>query len=111
MRIFWFADLLTVVVRTWKLLQDLRDTARADGAAAFADSEAQALLHRDGADELASDLDVVAGHDHLGALGQVRHAGHVGGAEVELRTVAVEERGVTAAFLLGQDVDLAEELG
>ena len=35
----------------------------------------------------------------------------VGGAEVELRTIAIEERGVTAALFLGQDVDLALELG
>ena len=55
-------------------------------------------------------LDVVAGHDHLDALGQVRLAGHVGRAEVELRAVAAEERGVAAALVLGQDVDLGREL-
>ena len=33
-----------------------------------------------------------------------------GGAEVELRTIAIEERRVTAAFFLRQDVDLALEL-
>src|ERR1700757_1304495 len=37
-------------------------------------------------------------------------SGHVGGAEVELRTVVVEERRVPAALVLGQDVDLALEL-
>jgi len=37
-------------------------------------------------------------------------AGHVGGAEVELRTIAGEERRVTAAFLLRQHVHLALEL-
>ena len=41
----------------------------------------------------------------------VHVAGHVGGAEVELRTVAVEERGMTAAFFAGQHVDLSLELG
>ena len=39
------------------------------------------------------------------------NAGHVSGAEVELRTIAIEERGVAAALFLGQDVNLAEELG
>ena len=43
--------------------------------------------------------------------GRSHYAGHVGGAEVELRAVAGEERGVTAAFFLGQDVDLGLELG
>ena len=42
---------------------------------------------------------------------RVHVAGHVGGPEVELRTVAVEERGVTAALFAGQDVDLSFELG
>ena len=55
--------------------------------------------------------DVVAGHAHFGAAQQVRSAGHVRRAEVELRTVAAEERRVTAAFLLAQDVDFALELG
>src|SRR5690606_8845846 len=36
---------------------------------------------------------------------------HVGGPEVELRTVVVEERRVPAALVLGQDVDLRLELG
>jgi hypothetical protein len=36
--------------------------------------------------------------------------GDVGRAEVELRTVAVEERRVTAALFLRQDVDLGLEL-
>src|SRR6204780_4320166 len=37
--------------------------------------------------------------------------GNVGGAEVELRPVVGEERGVTTALLLGQDVGLSLELG
>ena len=56
-------------------------------------------------------VDVVARHNHLGALGQLHDTGNVGGAEVELRTVVVEERGVAAALVLGQDVDGALELG
>ena len=56
-------------------------------------------------------LNVVARHNHLDALGQVSNTGNVGGAEVELRTIAIEERGVTATFILGKDVDLTLELG
>ena len=83
--------------------------------ATLADSELEALLHSDGVDELAGDGDVVARHSHLnlGAVGVgelLDIAGDVGGTEVELRTVASEERGVTATLLLGEDVDLAEEL-
>ena len=51
------------------------------------------------------------GHDHLDALGQVRDAGHVRRAEVELRAVAGEERRVAAALLLLEDVHLGLELG
>ena len=55
--------------------------------------------------------DVVARHYHLYALGQLDGAGYVRGPEVELGTIAVEERGMTAAFILGQHVHLAVEVG
>src|SRR3954471_6982180 len=92
------------------LLDYLGHHPGADGPAAFADSEAKTLVHGDRLDQLDRHLDVVARHDHLGPLGEVRDAGHVGGAEVELRAVAVEERRVTAALLLLQAVDLRLEL-
>src|SRR3954468_12531785 len=94
-----------------ELLDDVGDHARADGAAALADREAQAGVHGDGLDQFDLHLDVVAGHDHLGALRQLGDTGHVRGPEVELRAVAVEERRVTAALLLLEDVDLRLELG
>ena len=53
---------------------------------------------------------VVARHDHLGAFRQHHFARHVGRAEVELRTVVGEERRVTAALVLRQDVDLGLEV-
>src|SRR4051812_36422322 len=77
---------------TTELLFDLRNDAGADGAATLADGEAQAGVHGDRLDQLDLHLDVVAGHDHLRALGQVGHAGHIRRAEVELRPVSVEER-------------------
>src|SRR5699024_133161 len=92
-------------------LEDLGDLAGADGAAALADGEAQALVHGDRLDELDAHLGVVARHDHLGALREGHDAGHVRGTEVELRTVVVEERRVTATLVLGQDVRLALEAG
>src|SRR5215213_10739313 len=92
------------------LLDYFGDHPRADGPAALAYSEAQPLVHGDRLDQLYGHLDVVARHDHLRALGKVRHPGHVGRPEVELRPVAVEERGVTATLLLLQAVHLGLEL-
>src|SRR3981081_1789155 len=93
------------------LLDDARDDTRADGAATFADREAELLFHRDRHDQVHFHRDVVARHHHFGAFGQMHDAGHVGGAEVELRPVGGEERGVTTALFLGQDVGLSLELG
>src|SRR5690349_9551899 len=93
------------------LLDDADDGAGTDGPATLADGEALADLDGDRGDELDAHLDVVAGHDHLGPIGQPDGAGHVGRAQVELGPVAVVEGGVPAALLLGQDVDLGGELG
>ena len=78
---------------------------------AFADGEAETLFHGDRADELDSHLDVVARHDHFNTFRQFDRARNVRRTEVELRTIALEERGVTAAFFLRQDVDFALEVG
>src|SRR6201991_1696617 len=94
-----------------ELLDDLGDPAGADGTATLPDREPQTLVHGHGLDQLHRDVGVVTGHHHLGAFRQRHHTGHVRGAEVELRTVVVEERRVAAALVLGQDVDLALELG
>src|ERR1700723_2078124 len=93
------------------LLDDLADGSGADGASAFADGEAQTLLHGDGGVQRDLKRDIVAGHAHLGACRKLRRSGYVGRAEVELRTVAVEERSVTAAFFLREHVHLALEVG
>src|SRR5262249_13138199 len=94
-----------------QLLDDRSDDAGADGAATLADREAKLLLHRNRHDQVHFHGDVVARHHHLGAFRQVHDTGHVGGAEVELRTVVGEERRVTAALFLGEDVSLSLELG
>src|SRR5690606_32458873 len=92
------------------LLDDLGHHAGADGAAALADGEAQALVHGDRRDQRHHHLDVVARHDHLHALRQLAGAGHVRGPEVELRAVTLEERSVAATLLLRQHVHLRLEL-
>ncbi|VGO76683.1 hypothetical protein SB00001_00337 [Klebsiella variicola] len=56
-------------------------------------------------------FDVVARHNHLYAFRQFDGASHVSSTEVELRTVAFEERSMTAAFVFGQDVHFRFELG
>src|SRR5437867_9508023 len=92
------------------LRHDARDGSGADGPATLADGEALAGLEGNRGDELDAHLDVVAGHDHLGAGRQADGARHVRRAQVELRAVAVVERRVPAALLLGEDVDLGAEL-
>src|ERR1700761_6221843 len=87
------------------LLDYLGDDSRADGATTLADGEAQALIHGDRLDQVDRPLDVVAGHHHLRALGQVGDTGHVRGPEVELRTVAGEEWSVATTLLLLQAID------
>src|SRR5450830_902810 len=67
-----------------QLLDDGSDHAGAHSLATFTDGEPQTFFHG---------------------------AGHVGRAEVELRTVVVEERGVAAAFILRQNVDFCGEVG
>src|SRR5436190_17356427 len=98
-----------VCLRKPGLRQDLGDDAGADGAATLADGEAHALLHRDRDDQLHRHRHVVARHHHL--LLDLAVAGHVRRAEVELRAIALEERRVTTALLLGQHIHLALELG
>src|SRR5690606_36821972 len=85
--------------------------ARTNGAAAFANCEAEALFHGDWLDQLNRHFGVVARHNHFGALWEGDNAGYVGGAEVELRTVVRVERVVTSAFVLRQDVDVSFEVG
>src|SRR6185312_6163395 len=93
------------------LLDDLTDRPSSHGPSALADSEPESLLHGHWRDQLNRQRHVVARHHHLRAAWQLRHARHIRGAEVELRTISLEERCMTAAFFLGQNVDLSLELG
>lgn len=94
----------------WKLhvigtIDDFDNPSDADGATVFANGEMHVLLQRNRAGELDGHLGVVAGHDLLDALGETDVSRHVRGADVELRTVAGEERFVGASFVPGEDVD------
>src|SRR6185437_6382014 len=90
MRIFCCATVSGSLVLP-SLLDDLGDSAGADGAAALADCEAQALVHGD-------------------RLNQLDGAGDVRRAEVELRPVRLDGRLVTPALVLREDVHLGLEL-
>src|ERR1700741_4412537 len=92
------------------LLDDLGDDTGADGTAAFADREAQTLFHRDRRNQLHRDRHVVARHHHFLVLRQLDRARHVRRTEVELRTVVVEERRVTTAFVLAQHLHFDREV-
>ena len=103
-----FQELLSIGER---LFGNLSYNACANGTAAFADSETLAFFHGDRGNELNCHFDIIARHAHFGAFRQGDVAGYVGGSEEELRTVAIEERGMTAAFIFGQYVYLGGEFG
>ena len=98
---------LSALLGRRRSLLDRGHTTGTNRAATLADREAEARLHGDRLDELNGDLGGVTRHDHVGALGEGDDAGHVRGAEVELRTVVREEGVVAPALFLLEDVDLA----
>ena len=92
------------------LLEDLGDDAGADGAAALADGELQALFARDRLISSTSISMLSPGITISTPSGSVDVAGHVGRAEVELRPVALEERRVAPALFLLEHVHLGLEV-
>src|SRR5437764_1388530 len=84
------------------LFDNVRNGSGAHGASAFANGKPQTFIHGDGRDQIDGQIHVVARHHHLGAFRQLRHTRHIRGAEVELRPVSFEERGVPPAFFLAQ---------
>lgn len=93
------------------LLGDFGNNAGADGLAAFADSEAQTLLHGNWGLQLYVKCHGIAGHDHFFVGWQLYFAGNIGGSEVKLRLVALKEWGVAASLFFGQDVNFALKFG
>src|SRR3989344_192678 len=89
------------------LLKNFRYHAGTYRVSAFADSESHLLFHSYGRNQLHGELHGVAGHDHFFAGWQSHVTGDVSGSDIELRFVSGEERRMTAAFLLGQDVNFS----
>src|SRR6185437_2192578 len=94
-----------------RLLNNFRNGSRTHGPSAFADGEPQSLLHGYRRDQFDGQGHVVARHHHLRPARQLRHSRHVRGAEVELRTITLEERRMPPAFFLRQHVNFGLELG
>src|SRR6185312_5345164 len=106
----------TIIVPTCRrairaLFQNLRDNPGTNGTATFSNSEPELFFHSDRRDQLDRHLRVVTGHHHLHTTRQLHVSGYVRGAEVELRPVALEERGMPSALFLIQYVDFGLELG
>src|SRR5690606_7698353 len=93
------------------LSDGLGNHAGTNGTATFANREAQTVFHGDRSDQGDNQFHVVARHNHFHAFGQLAGTGYVSSTEVELRTVAFEERSVTTAFILAQHVHFSFELG
>ena len=84
----------------FELLDDGNYTAGTNGSAAFTDSEGKTLLHSYGMDQFDGHLYVITRHAHLCASRQFANAGNVGGSEVELWSVVVEEWSMTSTLVL-----------
>ena len=94
----------------FELLDDGNYTAGTNGSAAFTDSEGKTLLHsdRDGSVRWSS-LRYHQACTSLCLPAGSHNAGNVSCSEVELRSVVVEERCMTATLILGQNVNLSGE--
>src|ERR1700694_1822337 len=111
MRIFWGTVVLVSSALSWScLFLDAGDSAGTDCATAFADRQAHPVLDRDRGDQLDAHLDVVPGHAHLHAVRKADGTRDVGGPDVELRTVPVEERRMASTLVLAEHVHLGLEL-
>src|SRR5579884_882399 len=95
---------------TSSLFFDAHADASTNGAATLTNGEMHALFHRYRLDQLDGHLDVIARHHHLHPLRQLDGSGDVGGANVELRAIAVEEGRMPPPLFLGEHVDLRLEL-
>src|SRR5262249_17237196 len=87
------------------LIQNLDHATGADGYVAFADGEPNSLPDGNRRDQLDLDRDVVPRHNHFHAIRQLHSTGDISGTEIKLWPVIGEERSVTSAFLLAQDVN------
>ena len=93
-----------------KLFVDSGNNTGTYGTTTLTDSETKTFFNSDRSDKLNVHLYVIARHTHLYAFGKRDNTGNVSSSEIELRTIVVEERSVTAAFFLLQAVNLASKV-
>src|SRR5262249_57095987 len=101
----WMAELCPAI-HPDSSLDNARHDAGADRTAALANGETQFFLHGDRHDQVHFHRHVVAWHNHFRALGKMHHAGHIGRAEIELRTIVGEEWSMAATLFLREGVGL-----
>ena len=93
------------------LLDDGGNGACTNGTATLTDSETQTLLHSYRCGSAQRSSDTLSPGMHISTpSGSSHNTGNVSSSEVELRTVVVEERSMTATLVLGQNVYLTGEL-
>ena len=90
--------------------QNCSNTSRSYCTSTLTDSECKTLLHSYWMDELDCHLYVITRHAHLCTSRQVANTSNVSCTEVELRSVVVEERCMTATLVLCQNVNLSGKL-
>ena len=91
------------------LLKDLRDNAGTNRSAAFTNSETKTFFHSNRLNKNNFHVDVIAGHNHFNAFGKLDSTRNVRRSDEELRSVMVEECGMTAAFVFRKNVNLRFE--
>ena len=94
----------------FKLFVDSGNNTGTYGSTTFTDSESQTFFDSDRGDEFNVHGYVITRHAHFNACGQADYAGNVSCSEIELRTIVVEERCMTAAFIFLKNVNLSGEL-
>ena len=76
------------------LLDDRCDDAGADGTATFADSKAQAFIHRNRRNQGHRHRNIITRHHHLCTIWQFNRTGHICRTEIELADDNFEKNGV-----------------
>src|SRR5699024_5279366 len=94
---------------TRTLLDDCSYCTRSYCTATLTDSESQTFLHSYWMDQFNCHCNVISRHAHLCAFRKLADTCYLCCSEVELRTIIVEERCMTATLILCQDVNLACE--
>ncbi len=93
----------------YRLVKDFSYLTGTYCSTTLTDSETQTFLHRYFVDQLNSDSDVIARHNHFYSFWKSDNASYVCSSQVELRTIVVEEWSVTSTFFFRQYVNLCFE--